>query len=257
MKLHIMTLSLDSMPFITWHLPTLNRLGLDWTWHIVHGAAMNGGSTKWCQKQQPRLSRDGTTEFFKSISHHPRVKIYENPRWDSKDTMTNIVTENIHDECVLLQMDSDEAWESWQLEKIVRLMMTLPAYNVMQFRCQYFLGQNIIATGESSYGNRIGEWVRAWRFKPGMTFKSHEPPVLNGCTGPTISVNETVAHGLIFQHYAYAFEQQVAFKGMFYGYPNAVAHWRRLQQNTVWPVNRLKDFLPWVDQRASADVLYK
>lgn len=218
---------------------------------------MNGGSTKWCARQQPRLSRDGTNEYLKSISVHPRVRIIEKEEWPSKDAMCNAAVNEIREPCILHQIDSDEVWSAEQLEKIYRLMMTLPKYNVMHYYCRMFLGQNIVTTGTNSYGNNQGEWIRTWRYKPGMAFGSHEPPRLMGCEVPVITRDETKAHGLVFDHYSYVFENQVAYKGQFYKYPSILSYWRRLQNNKNWPVQRLKSILPWVDERAGADLLFK
>lgn len=257
MNLEIFTLALDAMPQLSWHLPVFNRLNCPWLWTIIHGAAMNGGSTKWCARQQPRLSRDGTGDYLKSISYHPRVRIIEKEEWESKDAMCNAAVNQIREPCILHQIDSDEVWSAEQLEKIYRLMVTMPKYNMMQYYCRFFIGQNIVTTGVDSYGNNPGEWNRTWHYKPGMVWKSHEPPILFGCEIPFITRDESRAHGLVFDHYSYVFENQVAFKGQFYKYPNILSFWRRLQQNKQFPVKRLKSYLPWVDERASADTLFK
>jgi hypothetical protein len=56
----------------------------------------------------------------------------------------------------------------------------------------------------------------------------------------------------VFDHYAYAIENQVRFKERYYGYRDAVKHWRKLQSHPgPWPV-KLKEFLPWVDDRVMA-----
>jgi hypothetical protein len=70
----------------------------------------------------------------------------------------------------------------------------------------------------------------------------------------------TEHHGCVFDHFAYATEAQVRFKQRYYAgpgnplghlYANAVEGWHRLQQNDKWPV-KLKDYIPWVDDRAQA-----
>ena len=55
----------------------------------------------------------------------------------------------------------------------------------------------------------------------------------------SLSVHETHKMGLVFDHFSYVTESQVAFKQKFYGYDNAVTHWRRLQVNTQWPVQKV------------------
>ena len=81
MKLHVLTIVLDGMPTLPAIFFNLNALKLDWTWHVVEGAAANTNCTKWCAQQQPRLSLDGTSEFLDMISRHPRVKLYRKPWW--------------------------------------------------------------------------------------------------------------------------------------------------------------------------------
>ena len=66
------------------------------------------------------------------------------------------------------------------------------------------------------------------------------------------SAHETHGMNLIFDHFSYAIESQVDMKSRFYGYVNAVTHWRRLQANTIWPV-KLKDFLPWANEHSIAE----
>ena len=57
----------------------------------------------------------------------------------------------------------------------------------------------------------------------------------------------------MFDHYAYAFREQVEMKEQYYGYRGAVKQWERLQANQEWPVKELRDFLPWVDRGVTAD----
>lgn len=258
MKLHIITIVLDGTPFITWHLPVFNQLNLDWTWHVVEGAADNKHCTAWCKPQEPRLSRDGTSEYLTAMAAaHPRIRLYRRQLWDGKVSMFNTALAAIREPCILMEIDADELWTAEQLAGVVRLFDDMPEICRAEFYCRYFLGQNIITVGENCYGNNPGEWRRAWRFSPGDVFERHEPPVLRQKTGPHYAMRElTRKRGLVFDHYAYAFESQVAYKEQFYGYSRAVEHWRRLQANQRWPVN-VKTFLPWVDERAQADALHK
>jgi len=256
MKVRFFTLVLDGMPFICNHLPVFNRLNLDWSWRIAEGAAMNNESTSWCKPQQPRLSRDGTTQYLDGLFTHPKIRVHRQKSWLSKDAMVRACVEDIKEETILIQIDADEHWESWQLEKIAKLFEVLPKVNAMKFFCRYFVGQNIITVGENCYGNNPGEWSRAWRFKAWSKVISHEPAVFSHCEVPILTRDETAAYKLTFDHYAYVNEQQVSFKANFYGYPSAVSHWKRLQLNSNWPV-RLIDFLPWVDDRVMADQLHR
>lgn len=260
MKLGIFTLSLDSMPFITWHLPSFNRLDIDWHWVIAHGVAAPTGSTRWCKTIAPRLSNDGTTEYLESIRHHPRVTILHRTLWEGgKDAMVQACTDTIKEPCVLLQVDSDEHWESWQIKGIHELLagypcLSTPGYNCARFFFRYYVGQNLVTCADNSWGNNPGEFLRAWKFQPGMKWASHEPPRLASVNEPGIercaSRTYTRGLGLVCEHYGYAFEKQVAFKEVYYGYTNAMAQWHTLQAYGGPFPAKLNPFFPWVDDGA-------
>lgn len=254
MKLHIFSIMLDAMPFCTWHLPIFNRLWCDWNWRIAHGAAMNVRDTSWCKPQEPRLSRDGTTEYLSGL-RHPQVTVMHRQSWAGKVLMCNACLPVHTEDCVLLEVDCDEFWTPDQLERMVSVFENDPTVGAMQFYCRYFVGQNIVITSDNNYGNRHGEWMRAWRYTGG-SFLTHEPPLLSKIAGRVVSRRETREMGLVFDHYAYALPSQVAFKEKYYGYDHAGEHWQRLQQNRTWPV-KLSKFLPWVTDDAVADLLHK
>jgi len=254
MTLHLLTIVLDGEPWIRRHLPEFERLPFPWMWHVVEGAAMNRHCTSWCNAQKPRISSDGTTKYLDTIAHHPKVRLHRRTQWDGKIEMVNTPLADIREECVLMQLDSDELWHAEQLESVVRAFDICRDVGSMQFRCNYFVGPNIAAVTDGCYGNRGDEWMRAWRFRPGMKFISHEPPVMAGTRGRMMTRKDTAALGMVFDHMAYVSEKQVAAKGAFYGYRDAVKHWRRLQENKVWPA-RLGSFLPWVHDEAMADLV--
>lgn len=262
MKLHIITLALDAMPFLPMQLACFNRLELDWKWHIVEGVAANVNCTGWCKAIESGLSEDGSHQFIQSLARHPRVHVRWSKLWTGgKVEMCNAAIEHMHEPAVLMQIDADEIWEPWQLESIFMLMNEPGLETTARFYDRYFVGPNIVTVGENCYGNNPGEFLRAWKFQPGMKFARHEPPVMIDCDGKLVDVSisrdQTRNCELVFDHYAYAYESQVAFKERYYGYTDAVRHWRRLQSHVgPWPV-KLKDFLPWVDDRAQADLLHK
>lgn len=258
--LDIVTLVLDGMPFLPIQFSNFNRIDtslVDWKWHIVHGVSANTGSTKWCQPQSPRLSNDGTTELLATWKNHPRISIHECEFWSGgKDHMFCRALDGIVRPTTLLQVDADEIWEHEQLETLVGFFNAYQEINCARFFCQYFLGPNIVITSQDGYGNAAWDWFRAWRYSPGHKLISHEPPNIDGLMQPCATREQTRDAGLVFQHWAYMFEKQVAYKQDFYGYKDAVKHWRRLQSNTQWPI-KLKTFLPWVDDNAIADVLHR
>ncbi len=219
---------------------------------------MNVLDTRWCQPQTPRLSNDGTTQFLKDLWDHPRVTVNQHPKWHGKTEQVNVCLEEFTEPGVLLECDCDEIWSPAQLEELVSLFKDRTDIAQANFFCRYFVGSNIIITSTDSYGNRPTEWARAWRFKPGMSFKTHEPPVMERLLdGICATRYHTKSEGLVFDHYAYAFEKTVAAKESFYGYRDAVKHWRRLQENDKWPIGDLHEYLPWVDKGVTADLLWK
>lgn len=243
MKLSIITLVLDGSPWIQKHLPVFQQLKCDWKWIVVHGAAMNNGSTSWCKLQEPRLSKDGTTEYLHSICD--QITLLSKPRWNSKDEMMGRAVDQITEPCVLMEIDSDELWTVDQLNKIVELFNNYEDLGAIKFPCRFFVGENLITQGENCYGDMDYEWWRAWRFILGMTFKSHEPPVLEGTNGLSITKELSRSLGLVFDHKAYATEAQVRYKQDFYGYDGLLEGWKRLQEVTKFPV-RLSDYFPQV-----------
>lgn len=261
MRLEIVTIVLDGMPWITHHLPTFNRLSIDWRWTIAHGVSQNLKDTSWMQPQLPRLSNDGTTEYLSLIANHPRVRVLERKMWLGKTSQINACLEGVAAPAAILQVDADEVWTASQIEAIASLLETRAApgeFDRMQFWCRYFLGPNIVAVGHgNSYGCRNAEWMRAWIMRDDQQrFTTHEPPVFDNNRGQMMSRDATREHGLIFDHFAYATKRQLEFKERVYNYRGAVAGWESLQKNDVWPA-KLKLFMPWVDDSAVADLLVR
>lgn len=261
--LTFVTIVLDGEPWIERHYPVFKSLDLDWRWIICEGVAANTNCTSWCAKIEPRLSTDGTHEYIESLRRDDlRVEVISSPLWRSgKVGMCNAALALIHEPCLLWQVDSDELWTKEQIETVARLFSVYPWNNSAFFRCRYFVGPDVVTVGTDCYGNNTTyEWRRVWTYRPSQRFVTHEPPVLTGAPDRCMSHGMTESHGCVFDHMAYATEAQVAFKQRYYAgagnplghlYANAVDGWRRLQQNDQWPV-KLKDYMPWVDDRAQA-----
>lgn len=244
MKLHVITLVLNGMPWLPAIFTALQGVKrIEWVWHVSHGTAFPAGCTSWCKRQPPRLSRDGTTEFLESIQPHPNVRVYESKEWPGKLAMVNNGMDVVQPGDVVMEMDSDELWTPQQIELVCQLFKADPRFNAMEFLCRYFVGPNLILQG-NGYGNKPGEWRRAWRAGEGFKFTQHEPPEVNE---PRVVMTReaTASLGLIFDHYAYATEAQVAWKERYYGYADAVNQWRDLQAASEFPVEASK-YLQWI-----------
>lgn len=254
--IHFVTIALDALPYLSFHIQMMNRLRVPWRWHIIEGTALPLKDTSWVTGIPPRLSEDGTTEYLQNLSSHPNVTIVQKPSWPGKTAMVNHALSFCHTPGLLWQLDADEIWQAQDIETIYNAFQSNPRKNCARFHARYFLGQNIIITSDNTYGNHFGEWVRCWRYFPGMKFKKHEPPVIMPMAENAFSVEQTLAMGVEFDHYAYATIDQVALKEKYYGYTGAVDQWLKLQQNTVWPC-RAGKFLKWITDETICDRLYR
>lgn len=260
MKLSIVTIVLDGMKFLPTQFYTFSALReIDWTWYIAEGRAKNILDTSWCKDLAPRLSLDGTTAYLNFLKVHPRIKVLQQQSWLGKTSMFNALLEMIKQPCLLLQVDVDEIWTPEKITGIVDYFLGHPRTSHARFDCIYHVGPNIITVTDNAYGHNPGEWLRAWRFEPGMRFLSHEPPRLEDVNdadgGSGLNRNEARRRGLWFTHMAYVYPEQVQEKEQYYGYKDALQHWYRLQQNSSWPC-ALRSFFPWCDNRAHAHLLY-
>lgn len=256
MKLVVFTIVKNGMPFLPTIFFNLQATRLDWHWIVAEGSSANTHCTSWCQPQAPGLSEDGTAEFLTMIQTHARVTVIRSAMWDGKVEMCNACLGYIREPCVLMQMDCDEIWRPDAIEKLVKVFDHDPSAAAAQIKCRYFLGVNIVATKEGGYGNKPGEWMRAWRFTPGDKFNRHEPPLLaQQAKGHYLNPKWLEMDGIVFDHFAWWSENQAGYKEQFYGYQNALGCWRHLQDNDKWPISDLQKFLPWVGPGAAADRL--
>lgn len=259
LPIHVFVLALDAMPWICSIFIEMTRImDRPWTLHFIEGAAMNKGSTAWMNAQAPRLSKDGTTQFLDSLAWHPNVRIHRAARWESKDAMVNAPLEGcrnpISETCVLIQVDSDECWRADHIQEICRLFDADPELMLMRFQCRYFVGPDRVIVSKTGWTQEAHAWTRAWRFRPGMRWTRHEPPVLGQNAGKVMSRAETERRGLIFDHHAYTTEAQVRLKAELYGplYADALDGWRRLQRHAEFPT-QLKPFFGWVGPEVIVD----
>jgi len=267
LPIHFFTIVLNGMPFLPYHAGLMRRLSVEWHWHFVEGVAELKHDTPARGRITPELhrdglSRDGTTEHLDALAREfpGRIHIHRKPKgefWDGKREMVNAPLTKILAECLLWEVDADEFWTAEQVDAAHSLFVTNPRKKAAYYYCHYFVGDRLaLAIKPGQFGNHVAyEWLRTWRYKPGMRWKTHEPPDLverlpdGSLRGirreETFRHEETRKAGLVFQHYAYAAEEQLRFKEVYYGYPRAVEEWRTLQRANTYP-RHLRDYFSWV-----------
>ncbi|MEH2100139.1 MAG: class I SAM-dependent methyltransferase [Nostoc sp.] len=278
LPIHFFTIVLNGQPFIRYHIEIFKQLPFKWHWHIVEGVAELKHDTSWSLNLGGSISDkihdngrsyDGTTEYLdKLTTQYPdNITVYRKPEgmyWNGKREMINEPLFNIHEECLLWQIDADELWKVEQIFSARQMFIDNPNKTAAYYWCWYFVGENLIISTRNCYTqNPQQEWLRTWRYKPGSVWVAHEPPTLeepsaNGQWHNVAAVNpflhqETERHGLVFQHFAYVTEEQLRFKEQYYGYRNAFSHWKALQETTKFPV-LLRDYFYWVLDEAQVNV---
>ncbi|NEQ97126.1 MAG: glycosyltransferase, partial [Cyanothece sp. SIO2G6] len=271
LPIHFFTIVLNGEPFIRYHLDILKQLPFRWHWHIVEGVAALKHDTAWSVAQGGQVideihrdgrSKDGTTEYLDELAQRypEQITLYRKPLgefWDGKREMVNVPLDHIQDSGLLWQIDVDELWTVEQICTMRQLFLDRPDKTAAYFWCTYFVGDSLVISSRHCYAqNPQQEWLRVWRYQPGMTWAAHEPPRLvqsstNGDQEDVATIRpfthrETERAGLVFQHFAYVTEAQLQFKESYYGYKNAVAQWQKLQTQTQFPL-LLRDYFGWVN----------
>jgi hypothetical protein len=248
MKKIAFTIVLNGIPFIKKQSEIL-PLVFD-EWHIIEGATLPLADTAWCKNinnefyTEKKLSTDGTTEFIDSIVDNKKIFVHrKNNFWNGKIEMCNQI-EHLMENCILMQFDVDEIWNKETLIDILNYAQSNDYFDGMLFKCNYYVGPNLIITNENCYGNYSNEWCRLWKIKEKTKWVSHEPPRIKGLK-TFLTKDYTKNKNWIFDHYAYVIEEQLKFKENFYGYKNALNLWKNLQQNEKFPCF-LRDYLSWV-----------
>lgn len=247
MRLNVVTIVLNGMPWIRHHLEVFTKLTIPWTWSLVHGIADPVRDTSWCHRLE-EVEDDGTLPYVIGLAKERpgQVILTSQNRWPGKTAQINAGLQAFAEPGILLQVDADELWTTEQLEILVRLFEAFPVFDHALFASRLFLGPRRVTTHPGVYGNRWAyEWKRAWRWRPGQAFITHEPPQLAGETN-AMPHAITAAARLVFDHASYATEAQVAFKEKYYGYAGAVRAWRKLQ-GAHGPQD-LSQWLPWVKE---------
>lgn len=255
MKKIAFTIVLNGMPYIEHQSEILPKVFDEW--HIIEGATLPGKDTGWCQNidakfySDDKLSIDGTTEFIDTIVDNNKIFVHrKGDFWESKTEMCDQIGFLMED-CILMQFDVDEIWSPNILREVLTYAEDNSGFDGMLFKCNYFVGTNIVIQNENCYGNNPGEWCRLWKITNKTEWQSHEPPRIKGLTR-FLSRDFTKDKNWIFDHYAYVLPQQVQFKENFYGYKDAFESWTRLQNCQQFP-QKLSDYLPWVRDNAIVD----
>lgn len=277
LPIEFFTIVLNGMPYLPQQLETFNGLKIPWRWHIIEGVTTLAHDTAWSLKNGAKvpdefhtngLSKDGTTEWIDSVAEKQpeQVLVYRKKGgafWDGKIEMVRAPLGNLLKECLLWQVDADELWTVEQIEKLQQMFFNDSRRSAAYFFCDYFVAPNLVSISPHSYANNLHQdWLRAWHYRPGMNWASHEPPLLieRLVTGKFTDVAkvfpfthyDTASENLIFRHKAYVLEEEILFKEKYYGYQGAVDSWKRLQEQTQFPV-RLGDYFPWVSDNTKVD----
>ncbi|MGA1869736.1 MAG: glycosyltransferase [bacterium] len=260
---HFFTPVINGEPFIRYHINVFTQLPFNWYWHIIEGFADPAGegneNTLWSGQitdefHRNGLSNDGTSEYLNEIAQQFQHNIFvyrkiEGELWSSILEMINAPLENINEECLLWRVDNDELWSVDHIKDVCSLFKQHPKKTAAYFYCYYFVGPNKYISSFNTWTTLPNDWIRVWRFKPGMKWSRYKPMVLKNAHGQNVGVlnpftrDETKKRGISFQHCAYMFESQIRFKQAYYGYEGSTESWKKLQ-DTRGPVN-VRDFLPW------------
>lgn len=277
LPVHFLTIVLNGLPYLRHHIEQFRQLDFDWHWHVIEGVAELRHDTAWSVPSGGKIpaafhfggrSVDETGEYLDQLvkSYPDRVTVYRKPpgqHWDGKLEMVNAPLNAIAEDCLLWEIDVDELWTAEQFTAGRQLFLEHPTKTAAMYWCWFFVGPDLVISTRNCYANNPQQdWLRTWRYSPGMRWAAHEPPILaeqlpDGQWRSVASVDpllhgQTEAAGLVFQHYAYATENQVRFKQEYYGYRGAVERWHALQASCNFPV-ALRNFFPWVQDHTQVD----
>lgn len=262
------------MPFLPLIYAELRKLPkeIEWEWWVMEGIAWPVHCTRWVKGVNGRLSNDGTTGYLKSLSRFDsRVRHHQRTIWEGKIEMVNLPLFNAVNRpqdwgatFLLWQIDSDEVWTAQQIIDCWMMFQAKPEKNAAFFWCRYFVGPDKVITTRNCFGNHPEyEWHRVWKITPGMLFKTHEPPVIDGLKLNPFTHAETEARGLVFDHFSYATRAQVEWKERYYAGPNnptAAAYkglterWKKFQNEKEWP-RSLKEVMPWAESHCMVNTI--
>lgn len=237
--IYFLSICLDEIEWLPHHLAQFEKLSCPWKWIVVEGVSEPVGDTHWVNRIPSRVSEDGSHEWLKEHAAKLPSKIIHlhSPSWPGKVAMLNAALEHCQQPGLVHQLDLDELWSTAQIDTVIREFKQHPEKNCARYWCRYFVGRDITITNRNCYGNRYAEWLRTWRYFPGMRWAGHEPPKMSPMVEHCFTREHMEKLGCVFDHMAYVSERKVEFKSRFYGvgYEGLLAQWQALQRNTEWP----------------------
>lgn len=256
MKKVAFTIVLNGMPFILKQIDIIMSVFDEW--HIIEGATLPLRDTEWCKIIDEKFfntqegeyygcSNDGTSEILdKLVNKFPgRVFVYrKGDLWSGKTEMCQCI-QPIMKDCILMQIDIDEIWKPEILKDIFNYCENNSGFDGMIFKCNFYVGPNLVIYDEDTHPNKKDVWTRLWVLKEQTEWESHEPPKIKGLSN-MLGKDFTGECGWIFDHYAYFFTKQLEFKENFYGYDGATVAWK-IMQKCEDKKFRLYRFFTWID----------
>jgi hypothetical protein len=253
MKKVAFTICLNGMPFIMRQAQIIPEI-FD-KWYIIEGYSLPVKDTDWCKHinidefTNNGLSNDGTTEFLDKIKSD-KIEIIRKPIgefWQGKTEMCNSFMNDLEN-CVLMQFDMDEIWNPDVLRDVLSYAENNDDFDSMLFRCNYYVGHDLVITDTNCFGNKDFEWQRLWKIRNKTKWLSHEPPSIEATTN-VILKHETEKRGWIFDHFAYLLTKQIQFKEKYYGYEGATRAWQIMQKCPDRRFN-IKRYFTWLTDDA-------
>jgi len=204
-------------------------------------------------------SPDGTAECLDKLAAcDPRVIVKHQPDWDGIISMNNACLPDYP--CLLMQMSIDEVWPVEAVDSAIRLFEAHPEKTAASVYCKLWMGQEIMVEERHWFGNECEENFRVlWRYEPGMTIVSYEPPLLSG-NHTYFSRQEMWDNGVFFNHFQFVGEKQAKQKEEYYSQSNfglakmhvgIVDRWKALQTRENFP-SPINDVFPWAPQPTMA-----
>lgn len=207
---------LNGMPFIEYSLRSI--------YDFAHDIIIVEGAVKDClaAARPDGSSRDGTVEFLRSFPDpQKKIRLIQG-LWPEKCQMQNKALEFVTGDYVWL-IDSDEVYKPQDLQTLRDLLDKDPTITQVNFiPDNFWKGLDYIFVSPRFF-QTDHHTRRLFKYVPGAVFTTHRPPTLvwPGSNQTTEQMHlldgfQTRKMGLIFYHYSYVLEEQVAQKNAYY-----------------------------------------